>query len=298
LAEGGNGLETPRRLTLDERTDWTGGWSPDSKTLFLYSDRKGNFEIYKQGPDDRDAEPIVTGPEEKRAPQVSPDGKWLLYMQWPKAAEGAPPGFGKLMRVPILGGAPEAVLDFKGYSGVGVMSPASTVGGYPSFRCPSREGGPCVLAEVLDREIVFTAFDPVQGRKKELARVPRNLDFRTWDLSPDGSRIALPVFDFRAGNVRILPLDGGTPLTLSAMPWTHLVAAAWAAHGTSLFLISNSSRGNSLVRMDSTGNPKLLFQQPGWDGQSLAPSPDGHSLAFGAVQSNFNAWTIASFPQQ
>jgi Tol biopolymer transport system component len=293
-----SGLETPRRLTLDERTDWPGGWSPDSKTLFLYSDRKGTFDIYKQGPDDRDAEPIVTGPEEKRAPQVSPDGKWLLYMQWPRAAEGTPPGFGKLMRVPIAGGPPEAVLDFTGYSGVGVMSPASTVGGYPSFRCPSHVESSCVLAEVREREIVFTAFDPLEGKKKELARVSKNLDIRTWDLSPDGSRLALPVFDFRSGNVRILPLDGGTQQTLSAMPWTQLIAIAWAADGMSLFLISNSSRGASLVSLDSTGNPRLLFKQPGWEGQSLAPSPDGHSLALGAVQSNFNAWTIASFPRQ
>src|SRR5215472_3303076 len=298
LANGESGLETPRRLTLDERTDWPGGWSADSKALFLYSDRKANFDIYKQGPDDRDAEPIVTGPEEKRAPQISPDGKWLLYMQWPMAAEGAPPGFGRLMRMPTAGGPPEAVVDFIGYSGVGVMSPASTVGGFPSFRCPQREGSSCVLAEVRDRNIVFTAFDPLQGRKKELARVSNNLDFRNWDLSPDGSRVALPMFDFKAGNVRILPLDGGPQRTLSAMPWTQLSTIAWAADGTSLFLASSSSRGSSILRMDSESNTKLLFKQPGWDIPSLVPSPDGHWLAIGAVQSNFNAWTIASFPRK
>src|SRR5262249_18773475 len=297
LANGESGLKTPRRMTLDERTDWTGGWSPDSKTLFLYSDRKGVFDIYKQGPDDRDAEPIVTGPEEKRAPQVSPDGIWLLYMQWPRAAEGSSsPGSGRVMRMPIAGGPPEPVMDFKGHSGLGVMSPASTVGGYPSFRCPARGGSSCVLAEVRDRDVVFTAFDPSQGRKKELARVSNNWDFRTWDLSPDGSRIALPAFDFKAGDVRILSLNGGTHRTLSARPWTQLTTVAWAADGKSLFLVSSPSRGSSIVRMDFTGNTKLLFKQPGWDIHSLAPSPDGHSLAFGAVQSNFNAWTIASFP--
>jgi hypothetical protein len=82
------------------------------------------------------------------------------------------------------------------------------------------------------------------------------------------------------------------------MPSTQLITIAWAADGTSLFLISNSSRGASLVRMDFTGNSRLLFKQPAWDVNSLAPSPDGHSLALGTVQSNFNAWTIASFPQQ
>ena len=52
--------------------------------MFLYSDRNGNFDIYKQGVNERNAEPIVTGPEEKWAPQISPDGKWVLYMQWPR----------------------------------------------------------------------------------------------------------------------------------------------------------------------------------------------------------------------
>lgn len=290
-------LEAPRRLTLDERTDWPGGWSADSKSVFLYSDRKGNFDLYKQGTEDRDAEPIVIGSEEKRAPQISPDGKWLLYMQWPRASESAPPGFGKLMRIPLAGGSPEAVMDFKGYSGVGVMSPTSTVGGYPSFRCPQRNESPCVIAELRDRDIVFTAFDALQGRKKELARVSKNRDFRTWDLSPDGTRVALPIFDFKAGDVRILPLDGGTQRTLSAMPWTQLSTIAWAADGRSLFLVSSSSRGSSLVHMDLTGNTKLVFKQLGWDIHSLAPSPDGDMLAFGVIQSNFNAWTIAAFPR-
>jgi Tol biopolymer transport system component len=178
------------------------------------------------------------------------------------------------------------------------MSPASTAGGYPSFRCPQRGESSCVLAEVRDKQIVFTAFDPLQGREKELARVSDNFDFRTWDLSPDGTQVALPAFDFKAADVRVLPLDGGTHRMLSAMPWTQLTTVAWAADGSSLFLASDSSRGSSIVRMDSKGNTSLLFKQLGWDIYSLAPSPDGHSLAFGAVQSNFNAWTIASFPRQ
>jgi Tol biopolymer transport system component len=266
--------------------------------MFLYSDRKGNFDIYKQGPDDRDAEPILTGPEEKRAPQISPDGRWLLYMQWPRAAGGAPPGFGKLMRIPVAGGPPEAVMDFTGYSGLGVMSPASTIGGYPSFRCVPRGGSSCVLAEMRDRNIVFTAFDPLQGRTKELVRISKNSDTRSWDLSPDGSQVALPVFDFKAGDVRILSLEGGTHRTLSAMPWTQLISIAWAADGRSLFLASSSSRGTSLVRMDSVGKTKLLLAPPGWDIKALSPSPDGHYLALGPIVSNFNAWTIASFPRQ
>jgi len=177
------------------------------------------------------------------------------------------------------------------------MRPAPNPVGFPGFRCPAHGGGTCVLAELREKNVVFTAFDPTQGRKRELIRVPGDSDFRGWDLSPDGSQVALSVFDLKAGDVRIFPLDGGTPRTLSALPWTQLLTIAWAADGRSLFLISNNTRGTSVLRMDSEGRTKLLLKQPGRDVHALAPSPDGHSLAFGGVQSNFNAWT-ASFPHQ
>jgi Tol biopolymer transport system component len=298
LTDRGSTMQSPRRLTLDERNDWPGGWSLDSKTVLLYSDRNGNFDIFRQGLSSPNAVPVVTGTEEKRSPQTSPDGKWLLYTQWPKAAGRAEPDSGKLMRVPLGGGPPEPLLDFKGYNGIRAMKPSPNLVSFPSFRCPTHGGGLCVLAEVREKDLVFTAFDPLQGRRAEVLRVPRDSDFRSWDLSPDGSRVALSVFDLKAGDVRIFPLDGGAPQTLSAMPWAQLLTVAWAADGRSLFLSSNTTRGTSVVRMDSAGRTKLLLDQTGRDVHVLAPSPDGHSLAFGVIQSDYNAWTIASFPQR
>lgn len=296
LANGGNEMKTPQRLTLDDRLDWPGGWSLDGKTVFLYSDRNGSFDIYKQGVNDRNANPLVTGPEEKWAPQISPDGKWLLYMQWPKASEGAAAASGKLMRVPLTGGPAEAVMDIKGRPGSSTSSdPLDTVGGYPSFRCPPQASTMCVLAETDEKEIVFTAFDPLQGRKAELVKVPNNSERTRWDLSPDGKQVALAVFDYKAADVQIVPLDGGAIQKISAMPWMELVAVAWAADGKSLFLASFSSRGTSIVHAGFTDEPKLLFKSS-WDIFSLDPSPDGHYLAFGPVIYNANAWTIASFP--
>jgi hypothetical protein len=256
------------------------------------------FRHLPEGLNSPNAEAVVTGPEEKRLPQISPDGKWLLYMQWTKPSGRVEPDSGKLMRIPLAGGPPEPVMDFNGYSGIRVMRPAPSVFGFPNFRCPSHGGNPCLLAEVREKSVIFTAFDPIRGRTRELIRFPNDLDIRSWDLSPDGSEVALSVFDLKAGDVRILPLDGGSPRTLSALPWNELQAIAWAADGKSLFLINNNSRGTSILHMDSAGKTKLLLDQPGRDVYALAPSPDGHSLAFGGVQSNFNAWTIASFPQQ
>ena len=49
LTNGGAELKSPQRVTLDDRVDWPGGWSPDSKTMFLYSDRNGDFRYLQAG---------------------------------------------------------------------------------------------------------------------------------------------------------------------------------------------------------------------------------------------------------
>ncbi len=108
LAQGGDEMKTPQRLTLNENLNWPGGWTLDSKTLLFYSNRDtGNFSIYQQGAADRSAQPIATGPDDKWAPQISPDGKWVVYMQWAKAADGTMSS-GKLMRAPTTGACARA----------------------------------------------------------------------------------------------------------------------------------------------------------------------------------------------
>ena len=121
---------------------------------------------------------------------------------------------------------------------------------------------------------------------------------RAGTFLPTVAALVVSSFDYKAADIQIVPLAGGTPQKLTAMPWTELAAIAWAADGKSLFLASYSSRGTSIVRMPVTGGPKLLFKQPSWDIFSLAPSPDGRYLAFGPVIATANAWTIASFPRK
>ncbi len=300
LSNGGSSLKSPQRLTLNDRIDWPGGWSADSKSLFFYSDRNGNLDIYKQNPAEHNAESVVSSPEEKWFPQLSPDGKWILYMQWARMPDGAWPTSGKLMRVPIAGGPSEAVTDIQGHPGFinGGYDPTNTANGFPGFRCPQHSSSACVLAESGDNQLTFTAIDPAQGRKAELSKITTDPDNTGWDLSPDGTRIALSQYDYKKADVQIVSVPGGMPQKLSAMPWTQLSNVAWAADGKSLFLCSFSSRGTSILHMDLNGSTKLLFKEPSWDIFALSPSPDGHYLAFGPIITNANAWTIANFPKK
>jgi len=294
LANGNGELKNPQRLTLDDRMDWPGGWSADSKTVLFYSDRNGSFDIYKQNVNEKNAQTVVSGPEEKWAPRMSPDGKWILYMQWPKVVKGPAPAAGTMMRVPLAGGPSEVVMDIKGHPKSGT-DPLDTAGGFPSFRC-AIQGEVCVLAEEADGKISFTSFDPVKGRKSEVWKTDAQALDTDWDLSPDGTRLAVSTYDYTAADLQIVSVAGGTAQKFSASPWTQLNAIAWAADGKSLFLGSFSSRGTAILHEDFSTGPKQIFKDPSLDIFVLSPSPDGHMLAFGPTPWNSNAWTIAPFP--
>jgi Tol biopolymer transport system component len=290
LTNSGVEMKPPQRVTLDDRYDWPTAWSSDSKNIFFYSDLGGTFDIYRQDVNQHNPDILTSGPDDKWAPQLSPDGKWILYMSWPKPPAGAadlPPG--KLMRVPISGGPAEFVMDIKGHP-----SPGFIVGSFPSFRCPMHPGADCVLSEKGDKQLAFTAFDPVQGRKTGLTKFSGDPDYLTWDLSPDGSRVAICTFDFKAGDIAIVPLKPGDAQKFSVMPWNELVAIAWTANGKGLFLASSSSRGTSVVTL-TLGSPAKLLWKTVWDVYQLTPSPDGRYLALGPDITDANSW-IADLP--
>jgi Tol biopolymer transport system component len=292
LEGNGTRLKTPARLTLDERMDWLGEWSRNGKSLLFFSDRNGEFDIFRQGITDRAAEPIVVGSDEKRAPRLSPDGRWILYLEWPKTAGGTSADSAHLMRVPVSGGAPEFVLDARGYPGSAKlqheMEPV-TATGYPDFRCASGPGSPCVLAEADNNRIVFSRFDSESGAKRELTRVDISRD-SVWDLSRDGSRLVIAA-RLSGSPIRILDLATGTERhqLLAGSPLVYSVS--WASDGKSLFVATFLIKGGSLLRVFLDGRTQLLRQFSTWV-ENPIPSPDGRFLAFGEVSVNSNAWVL------
>ena len=295
LERGGTRLSTPWRLTVDDRIDWPAGWTRDSRAVLFYSDRNGQLDAFKQDLKARTAEAIAPGAEEKRTPQLSPDGSWILYLAWPRTLVGALPRSGRLWRVSVAGGSSERVLDVQGYPGLARLAAEPmrlTATGHPDFRCPSLKGTACVVSEAEQKQVVFSAFDPLEGRTRELARIPLETPLtRTfWDLSPDGARIVYGKHEL-AGRLRLLTLAEGTTRELSVKGWNRFDSAAWSADGKALFVTSYSPAGSSLLRVTLDGEAQLLHKANWWM-ERLVPSPDGRYLAFGMVTIESNAWMI------
>jgi Tol biopolymer transport system component len=301
LEGNGSRLRTPVRLTLDDRMDWPGAWMHEGNALLFFSDRGGNFDIFKQAVNNRVAEEIIAGPsEEKRIPQLSPDGHWILYLAWPNPQGDQSPLSGRLRRVPVSGGAPEVVLELKGYPGSARVPRERwlpTARGYPDFRCPSLAGSTrsCVLSEIKDDQLVFLAFDPLQGRKGELARIDVDPLDTFWDLSPDGTRIAFGKCEPHGGHIRILDLANGERTQLTVEGWACFTSAGWSSDGKSLFVTNWASRGGSILRVALNGKTKLLYKALGMSLERPVPSPDGRFLAYGEVTTVSNAWMIENF---
>jgi Tol biopolymer transport system component len=306
LKGNGSHLTPPFRLTLDDRMDWPGGWSRDGKAVLFYSDRGGNFDIFKQGVNDRAAEELVSDPlAEKRLPQLSPDDKWLLYLAWANTQDDEPPSSGRVMRVPVSGGVPEAVLEVKGYPGSARVRRSRwlpTERGYPDFRCPAlaASGRPCVLSEIQDDQLVFSGFAPLHGRKGEMAKLdlgPNSGYYNTvfdtfWDLSPDGLRIAFGACEPHGSHIRIMDLVSQEEGQVSLREWSCLTSAGWSPDGKSLFVTNWAPRAGSNLRVEYKGKSQLLYKAVGMGLERPVPSPDSRFLAYGEVTTVSNAWMI------
>ena len=187
----------------------------------------------------------------------------------------------RLMRVPIASGGPEFVLE---------ASRGATV------RCALGHT-PCVFSELdkVNGELVFSTFDPLRGKTMEMVRLAADPDgSSTWDLSPDGSTVAIVDLDERKERIRMVELDSGSAHSVAVGPLEHLSGISWSADGRGWFVASVSPGGGTLFRvgLDNsisklwTTNTKLLMP--------LA-SPDSRSLAFSTSTYNSNAWVIENF---
>jgi WD40 repeat protein len=299
LGDHGDTLSAPRRLSSEERTEWPGGWSADSKTLLFQSDRTGNMNIYRQALNAPNAEPVATNPQDDRAPGFSPDGRWALYLAWPRSADAVK--VGRLMRTPIGGGSPEVVLETKGFPGSAQTSGRvilTTNTGQPAFRCPSKAGARCVLSEAESDSVVFSAFSPVTSAvKSTMFRIPAKDPNRiSWSLSPDGSRIAYSESDLRSATLHIRELGSDVTHDISLPDRAELSTIEWAADGKSVFTTFFAPDGSSILHVTLDGRTHEIHRVPK-DVETPRASPDGRHLAFGEVLSSSNVWVLEGFPK-
>jgi serine/threonine protein kinase/Tol biopolymer transport system component len=282
LEAKGTRLKSPRRLTLDERNDIPSAWTLDSKTVLFSSDRNGSWDLFKQALDQESAELLVAGPEREANPVLSPDGSWILYLAFPTSELPAPSTPARVMRVPISGGPPQMV-----HNGQGI----------DNLCCARLPATFCVFNEKLQKQMVFSAFDPAQGNVRELTRIDIDAEAQySWALSPEGSRLAVAKLPLPEGRIRVLSLADRAARDITVKGWPELHSLTWAADGKGFFVGSRTPKGEVLLHVDLEEKVHVLRQQPSsMFGLWAFASPDGKHLAILGTTVDSNAWMIENF---
>ncbi len=286
LRDGGKAMGAPVRLTMSDSQDIAGGWTADSKALLLASDRIGRNQIFLEDIDQQSAEPLMESPDDEKSPEFSPDGRWILYWSTAPSAGNSQTPTGRLMRLPVAGGPPEQILETP-------MNPAT------AFDCPARGSGPCILSRWQNGQLLFYALDPTQGLGEALAHIavrpPASSDFLNWQLSPDGTKIAICSQDQLPGHIVVLQTSGGASQEIPLPAGWNLWRLDWANDGNSLFVAAQEST-YFIAHIGLDGKAQVLFDGGrnhwlSWPSES----PDGRHLAFSQQTFETNAWLLQKF---
>ena len=271
-------LETPRRLTMDQRGSFPGAWTPDGKAILFSVGQRGSQDIFKQRLEAESAEPLVVGPGHQVLPRMTSDGQWVLFLE-PTYADAVrrwgTPGW-RIMRVPLAGGRPEEVL---------------ATGAFAFPRCSVR--GRCVLFEQHEDRYVISSFDPVRGKGERLGSVPLNVSGE--DLSPDGDSVAFIVSAARPRNrIQIYSLQGALEKEVVVGNASSLGQLDWGSAGAGLFSSNHRAGRNELLFIRLDGTSRVLWSQEGTSEVRVwaIPSPDGTHLAIAGYTLHSNVWLL------
>ncbi len=280
-------LRDTRALTHDTHQEYPHAWTADSRSV-LFESNQGLWKIYTHAVDGAISHPLVADGNAQYSPRLSPDGQWVVYNQAPPGASLLPSDAGRLMRVPLTGGAAEPVVD--GWGDV-------------DFRCPRAPATLCVLGRKQQTQFSFYSFNPLTHSqapvvaRAEIAVLPVKPD--DWDLSPDGKQIAWVPPNCTDGKIRVidLALNGGRPdherlVEVEGHP--PIRSINWSGDGTGWFISSRVANDSTLLHVNSQGKATVLVQHAGTVSWGV-PSPDDRYLAYTMDQNWGNLWLMENF---
>jgi len=281
LLTGGTRITNPQHFGLDDSFNVPQDWTNDSKAVIFTSNRTGQFAIYKQSLNEDAPERISAGTGNFPDTPATPDGKWVFGI--PSAKPGNPKDPVQIMRIPLAGGSPELVT-------TAVADPMTRI------RCARPPSYVCVLGERSEdrKHLLFASIDPLRGRGPELARfdLDPNIEFSTFDVSPDGTQLAIS--GNPQGPIYILPLHGGKAQVIQAR-FNDMQPFFWARDGKGLYIADRTKRGAVLSYMNLHGNAHILWEIPGSPWTYARPSPDGRHLAVATSSISNNMWMMENF---
>ena len=266
-----------RRLTFHEGRNIPSGWARDGSVVFV-SDSLGRAALFAQHLGTDTPRLITDAPGILGAARPTYDGASVLFIVAPAGFRSRTP---RLMRVPLAGGAPQEVTSGEFVNG--------------GARCSVQPAELCAIAEwsADHKELIFTAVNPVGGRAHELTRVDVSgfADAR-WDLSPDGTRIA--VLDAKGTQIRVVLIGGRAAEQINLHGQHGLGYVSFTSDSRGVIVPSLTEKSANLLSVSLDGTIRVLWEQPGAFDISGIPSPDGRHVAVWIRSRNASLWLAES----
>ncbi len=264
-----------RRLTFSDADEYPHAWTPDDRSLIFESSRNGNSDLFRQEINGSEAQPLVLSDRYKALPRITPDGKWIFYN------EQTPTNRWNLMGFPIEGGPAKILRANRPVQG--------------EFACALGTAGRCVTRTVQNGQFLFRDLNSDGGAGRELAKTAWTPAIvGDWDISPDGSEIAIPNHDPRNANIRLVPLDAraGTPeKVVTVKTLKNLSGVVWAADGKGWYVAVGDAHRGVLYYVNLEGKVRTNLMES-IRATYAVPSPDGRHVAFADWTVSANVWEI------
>ena len=271
-------LDEPVQLTKGTKQNYPHAWSADGRSVLLENDSLStgtgtHWAVFTVSDSGSPPNLVAQLPSSAAMAQLSPDGRWILFLQF----EGSPQRATGIFRVPVEGGPAERV---------------PTTGNLEEFHCSTSFTGRCVLREAVEQDkLVYYVLDPVKGMGEELARTPWEPNrLGDWGLSSDGGFVATAQHDTLRPGVEIISLNAhGTSIReLPVQGHGTTLGANWSEDGKTLFVECRTKAGFELVSLDLAGHVRLLRKSPTliW----AVISRDGKKIAFPGLYQSSSVW--------
>ena len=275
----GPSLSDPIRLTKSTRQNFPHSWTANGRGVLLEnnsltaSGTDTKFAIFNVALDSSPPKLVAQLPGNAAMEQLSPDGRWILFMQF----GGSPQRAIGIFRVPVEGGPVEQV---------------STTGSLEEFHCSASFTGRCVVREAIAQDkLVYYSLDPIKGMGEELARTPWEPNrLGDWGLSADGAFVAAAQHDTLHPAIELISLKshGAGVQQLPVQGHGTTLGANWSADGKNLFVECRTEAGFELLSLDLAGHLRLLRKSPSliW----AVISRDGRKIAFPGLYQSSSVW--------
>ena len=283
LADAGTRFSKTRKLTETAGSNFPMGWFPDGKALLLASDRTGRYKLYRQQVDGEISQPLISGSDDQSNGIVTPDGAWIVYAIEPHTPD--PAARPKIMRTPVTGGFGELILE---------LNPGET---NFDFTCV-RKSNACVIGRTEKEDLVIREFDPMKGQGAELGRIKVGAPgaWMSWDISPDGTQVAISGTEDLGSRVRIYNLKDHTQRDVKIGEGFAFLSVTWSSDGHELYVAGQKGMEQFVIaRIELSGHFKLLTTKPIAYYIGVTASPDGKYAAYMEQTTDSNVYLLENF---